>query len=129
LISRAVPPDELPSLIETIFSEKEANIVYRLRGSDAQTFIDIMDEVLNGLTLTSRIRKKCVRMLYKTCARHALFPRSLKIELCDNPTNLVLYHGGFGDVSKREYQGREVAVKRLRIYDTADLQKVIRMSH
>ena len=66
-------------------------------------------------------------MLYRTCARHTLLPRSLRIVLCDNPDNVVLYHGGFGDVSKRKYQGREVAVKRLRIYDTSDLQKVIRV--
>jgi len=84
-------------------------------------------QALNGLDLASHIRKKCVRMLYKACARHALFPRSLRIELCDNPTNLVLFHGGFGDVSKREYQGREVAVKRLRIYATSDLKKIIRV--
>ena len=30
-------------------------------------------------------------------------------------------------MSKREYQGREVAVKKLRIYDTSDLQNVIRV--
>jgi len=66
-------------------------------------------------------------MLYRTCARHTLLPRSLRIELCDNPDNVVLYHEGFGDASKRKYQGREVAVKRLRIYDTSDLQKVTRV--
>ena len=41
----------------------------------------------------------------------------------------MLYRGAFGDVTKREYQGREVAVKRLRIYGTSDLQKVIRVRH
>lgn len=68
-----------------------------------------------------------MKMLYKACAHHTLFPRSLRIELCDDPDSLVLFHGGFGDVSKREYQGREVAVKKLRIYDTSDLEKVIRV--
>ena len=152
-ITRTVPSDELPSLIETIFSGRESDVANLLRESDAQVFIDTMDEVhhhtlyfrgmvdllssllrsfvqaLNELDLASRIRKKCVKMLYKTCARNALFPRSLRIELCDNPDNTVLYRGGFGDVSKREYQGREVAVKRLRIYDTSDLQKVVRVGH
>ena len=66
-------------------------------------------------------------MLYKICAHNALFPRSLRIELRDNRDNIVLYRGGFGDVSKREHQGRDVAIKRLRIYDTSDLQKVIRV--
>ena len=68
-----------------------------------------------------------MKILYKTCARNALFPGSLRIELCDNPDSVVLYHGGYGDVSKREYQGREVAVKRLRMGGTSDLQKVIRV--
>ena len=45
LITRAVPHDELPSLIETIFSGRKSNMVDRLSGSDAQAFIDVMDEV------------------------------------------------------------------------------------
>jgi len=124
-------------------------MVDRLSGGDAQAFIDVMDEVrhhahyfrewlvyssffyfvqaLNGLNLASHIQKKCMKMLYKACARHALFPTTLRIELCDNPDGVVLYRGGYGDVSKREYQGREVAVKRLRIYATSDLQKIIRV--
>ena len=54
LIARAVPLDELPSLIETVFSGKETNIVYRLKGSDAQAFIDIMDEVHHRTPLSPR---------------------------------------------------------------------------
>ena len=45
LLSRAVPQDELPSVIETIISNaKAADIAGSLRGGDAQTFIDIIDE-------------------------------------------------------------------------------------
>ena len=46
LISCGVPRDELPPLIETIFSErKTTNIVDHLQGNDAQAFIDVIDEV------------------------------------------------------------------------------------
>ena len=45
LIARAVPHHELPSLIEMIFSGSETDVVDRLKGSDAQAFIDIIDEV------------------------------------------------------------------------------------
>lgn len=45
LITRPISHDELPSLIETIFSGGEADMVDRLGGNDAQNFIDIMDEV------------------------------------------------------------------------------------
>lgn len=46
LISRTVPQDELPSLIETIFSDrKRTDMVDSLQGSDAQVFIDLIDGV------------------------------------------------------------------------------------
>ena len=46
LISCAVPQDELPSLIESIFSDKKtADMVDRLQGSDVQAFIDVIDGV------------------------------------------------------------------------------------
>ena len=63
------------------------------------------------------------------CASHTLLPGSLQIELCDNPTSVALYRGGYGDVYKREYEGQEVAVKALRIYVSSDLQKITRVSH
>jgi hypothetical protein len=35
-----------------------------------------------------------------------------------------MYRGGFGDVFKDQYQGREVAVKVLRVYGTSDFKKI-----
>ena len=54
LITRAAPHDELPSLIEIIFAGREADVVSRLRGNDAQTFIDIMDEVYRHTLLSEK---------------------------------------------------------------------------
>ena len=48
------------------------------------------------------------------CAHYALVPCSLRIELCDNPTDVALRGGEFGNVSKQNYQGQEVAVKMLK---------------
>ena len=46
LISGAIPQDERTSLIEAIFlCRKVSGMVRRLRGSDAQIFIDVVDEV------------------------------------------------------------------------------------
>ena len=54
LVSRDVPQDELPSVIETIISNvKAADIVGCLQENDAQTFIDVMDEVCHH-TIPSR---------------------------------------------------------------------------
>ena len=46
LIKHSFSPEELPSLIEVLFSSKdEADEIRRLCGDDAQTFIDMIDEV------------------------------------------------------------------------------------
>jgi len=46
LISGAISQDELPSLIEMVFSdEKATNMVSSLQGSGVQTLIDGIDEV------------------------------------------------------------------------------------
>ena len=57
-----------------------------------------------------------MKSLYKTCAGHTLFPRSLHFELHDNSMGVPLCRGGSADVLKREYRGRGVAIKVLRGY-------------
>ena len=151
LVSHAVPQGELPSVIETIVSSmRAADIVECLRESDAQTFIDVTDEArhqvilslgnlfinildfgqaLDTLNFAPRIRKKCVKSLYKMCAGHALLPRSLHFELLENPVGVVMCRGGFADVLKREYHGRDIAVKALRVYDNNCRQDTTSVSH
>jgi len=68
-----------------------------------------------------------MKTLRKMCVRHSLVPKSLKIELGDDPPGVLMYGGGFGDVWNHEFQGREVAVKVLRTYLTSDLGKIIRV--
>ena len=98
-----------------------------LRDESTYPSLYSIDQVLDSMSLSPRIREKCMRSLYKMCARHTLFPTSLRIMLCDDPTDVVLFRGGFGDVSKRIYKEREVAVKTLRTYSTSDLQTIIRV--
>ena len=62
------------------------------------------------------------------CGRHALLPTSLKIPVSFERTDDVLYRGGFADVWKGEYRGRDVAVKVIRIYSDSDLQRVLGVS-
>ena len=48
------------------------------------------------------------------CAHYALVTCSLRIELCDNPTDVAPRGGEFGNVSKQTDQGQEVTVKMLK---------------
>ena len=46
LVNPTIPQDELPSLIETIFSDRKAiKTADPLQKSDAQTFVDVIDRV------------------------------------------------------------------------------------
>jgi hypothetical protein len=79
--------------------------------------------------LSPRIRQKCLKALYRTCGRNALLPRALKIPVYYDRASAALYRGGFADVWKGEYRGRNVAVKVIRTYSTDNLQKIIGVSY
>ena len=73
------------------------------------------------------LRRKCLRALCKVCSNHALLPRSVQISLRYNRTDAPRYRGGFGEVWKVEHEGRDVAVKVLKVYVTSDLIKITRV--
>lgn len=85
-------------------------------------------QALETIDLGQEVRRRCLKLLYKTCSGHIILPRSLQIELPGIPTGDASYHGGFGDVWKCEYLGQEVAVKVLRKYANSDLNKLTRVS-
>lgn len=61
-----------------------------------------------------KVRRKCIRSLYKMCAGHTLLPSSLRFELPEGTMGAAQYRGGSADVLKRKCGGRDVAVKALR---------------
>ena len=70
-----------------------------------------------------------MKSLYKMCAGHTSLPKSLYFELQEDPTGVVLDRGGFADVSKREYLGKEVAVKVLRTHHSISPQEMVNVGH
>jgi len=154
LVRRAFTPHELPSLIEVIFSSQdESDTIRRLLGDDVQAFVDVMDEACSTSTrhrepvsietdinmfchqaldrpdISPQTREHCLRTLCKLCGRHALLPTTLKTPISFERTGDALYRGGFADVWKGEYRGRDVAVKVIRIYSNSELQRVIGVSY
>ena len=77
--------------------------------------------------LSPPIRKKCLRLLYRTCGHHSLIPRALIVPICYDRTGHPLYRGGFADVWKGGYSGRDVAVKVMRMYSVSDLEKITKV--
>jgi hypothetical protein len=129
LIRRAFTPNELPSLLEAIFSSNdEVDTIRCLLEDDAQAFVDVMDEALERSDLLPWVRNKCLKSLYRTCGRCALLPKTLAIPVCCDRTGVAIYRGGFGDVWRGEHHGRDIAIKAIRTYSNSDLQKIIRVS-
>ena len=90
----------------------------------------MIDQVLDGTDLPPQLRNKCLSTLRKICGRHALFPESLKIPFDYDRSRRPTYGGGYGDVWKGESQGREVAVKELKVCppDFSKIKSVGRLS-
>jgi hypothetical protein len=72
-------------------------------------------------------RLKLFNKLCKTCSRHRVIPKSMHIPDCSEASPPV-EHGGFADVSRGTYQGRQVAIKVVRVYTTTDLDVILRVS-
>ena len=86
------------------------------------------DQALDEPNLSPGTRKKCLKLEYRTCGRHALLPGPLKIPVHYDRTVPPLYSGGFADVWKGEHRGQDVAVKVLRTTLSSDTQRIIGVS-
>lgn len=83
------------------------------------------DQALQAANLLPSTNEKWLWLLYKICGRHTLLPRALKVLVNYDRTSDALYHGGYADVWKGEFRGQDVAVKVIRTYSGAELQRVI----
>jgi hypothetical protein len=63
----------------------------------------------------------------RICGRQAYLPKSLAIPLSYNPVEIPQSRGGYADMWKGVYRGREVAIKTIRIYQTSDWDQVRRV--
>jgi hypothetical protein len=56
------------------------------------------------------------RLLKNLCAATGNFPLTLFLELDSVDTNRQIGQGGFADIFLGRYQGQDIALKRLRVY-------------
>ena len=65
-----------------------------------------------------------MRSAYKICGRDSLVPESLKIPTCYNHSEIPETSGGFADVWKGRYEGKDVAAKALRVYTKSNFEEI-----
>jgi len=80
---------------------------------------------MNGLA--PQIRRRFLHAVYRICDYQALVPQSLEIPLCYDPSEQPVCYGGFADVWKGKYRGREVAAKVPRVHMKSDLERIRRV--
>jgi len=73
--------------------------------------------------MSDRERLKLLNELCKTCSRHRVIPKSMHIPDCSEDS-VEVECGGFADVSRGTYEGRQVAIKVVRAYITSDLDLI-----
>ncbi|KAJ6486735.1 kinase-like domain-containing protein [Mycena sanguinolenta] len=89
----------------------------QLTGSNAQSLIDAIQDVLNRGTLPDAAsRSKARQLLQKVSEAGQQLPSSLFITGVNDHDEHPTFAGGFGDVFRASYQGRMVALKRIRIF-------------
>jgi len=66
---------------------------------------------------------KLFNKLCKTCGRHGVIPKSMQIPDCSNGS-VEVECGGFANISRGMYEGRQVAIKVVRVYVTSDLDVI-----
>ena len=91
-----------------------------------QTF-NYLNQAFDLPDLAPWLRRKCLTTLCRICGHRGLLPRSLQILQCYNRSDIPRAKGGYADVWMGNYQGRQVAVKVLRVYSTTDLVKITRV--
>ena len=72
-------------------------------------------------------RLKLLNKLCKTCSRHRVIPKSMRIPDCSKGA-VEVERGGFADVSQGTYKGRRVAIKVMRVSMTSDLDVILSVS-
>jgi len=82
---------------------------------------------LEDYTLPDRELVKLLNKLCKICTRYRVVPKSMNFPDCSK--NFVEVEcGGFANVSQSTYEGRQVAVKVVRMYITSDLDAILSVS-
>ena len=77
--------------------------------------------------MTYRDRLRLFNKLCKICSRHRVIPKSMHIPDCSEGS-VEVECGGFANVSRSTYEGRQVAVKVVRVYVTSDLDTILSVS-
>ncbi|KAG9221765.1 hypothetical protein CCMSSC00406_0006708 [Pleurotus cornucopiae] len=91
-----------------------------LRDSEAETLLDLLQSMLDKGFLFNILDTETIRkthnLIYRLSKACGIFPSSVMVEDVVNVEPTAVNGGGYADIFRGSYQGKPVALKRLRIF-------------
>ncbi|KAJ8079869.1 hypothetical protein PM082_016694 [Marasmius tenuissimus] len=134
-VFEATAKDEqkVAELFEVVLStDEERNVALSLRGADAESFMDALQHILDEnkqcpISRDSSLRSAMQKLLIQLSKRSTNLPETMFISGVEPVTSKRYLGGTFGDVYTSVYQGKNVALKMLRTFQTqADKSRIYR---
>ncbi|KAJ6468974.1 hypothetical protein DFH09DRAFT_955405, partial [Mycena vulgaris] len=100
-------------------SDTKQGVVLRLEGDSAQDFLDVVQNTLDrGYLIRNEDSSRARRLILKLSEACDKLPSSLFITGVTQHDEHVAFGGGFGDIYRASYDGKTVALKRIRNFQT-----------
>ncbi|KAJ7107504.1 kinase-like domain-containing protein [Mycena epipterygia] len=104
-------------MVDILDSRDARQRVRRLQGSDAQACLNAIQHVLDQASLpTASYSGQARRLMRQLSEAQEQLPVALFISGVNDPDEHPTFAGGFGEVYRASYQGRMVALKRIRTF-------------
>ncbi|OCH85624.1 kinase-like protein [Obba rivulosa] len=109
--------DEILDSLRNVMSSRESVRAWtELEGAEAQAVVELLDVILDNISMQDRLWRPCIDVTKKLCGKLKFFPVSFSL-LPGSVRKLsekAIARGGFSDVFKGLYEGKEVALKVIR---------------
>ncbi|KAF7338786.1 Kinase-like protein [Mycena sanguinolenta] len=120
---------QICACIQNILNSREArHNVRQLQGADAQSCLDAIQHVLNqGSLPAATYRGQARRLITQLSEAQDQLPSSLFISGVSDRDEHPTFAGGFGDIYRASYEGKMVALKRIRTFTMDSTSHRIRL--
>ncbi|KAF8215606.1 kinase-like domain-containing protein, partial [Mycena galopus ATCC 62051] len=116
------------SILAILSSDSDRAVVLSLEGDSAQKFLDVLQNTLDrGAFLEQEQNSKARRLILKLSETCDKLPSSLFITGVTGHNEHAVFFGGFGDIYQASYNGKTVALKRIRTLHRDAEQRRIRL--
>ncbi|OCH87497.1 kinase-like protein [Obba rivulosa] len=94
-------------------SKRDFNRLLALEGDEAQSFVEYVDKILCIIDNHDRLWRQSLDMLRTLCGKNEICPSSFTLpeKFLQKHSDRPIASGGFADVWRGTYQGKDVAIK------------------